>query len=120
MKVSLMEEHEDGSATFSFDMTNDEKEKLIEIGILAGIKKGIEIEKGFRTIELTPEQIDSIVIEDIKRAYRYAINHRLTHPEDIAYYEEFKKALELVLKHYMVKVEAEDWIEKVNDWNNDE
>ena len=120
MKVSLLEEHEDGSATFSFDMTNAEKESLIEIGILAGLNKGVETEKQLRNVELTIDQIDEIVVHEMKRLYEYAINHGLSHPDDIDYYEKFKVALELVLKHFMVRVEAEDWIEKANDWAKDE
>lgn len=119
MNVTLIEEHEDGSATYNFDMSENERTEIIKIGILAGLEKGIEVEKSSRSVQLTPEQIDAIVVEDMKRAYRYAVKPNLTHPEDIAYYKKYKKAIALILKHYMVRAEAEDWIENVDDWSKE-
>lgn len=120
MNVTLIEEHEDGSATYNFDMSDRERTEIIKIGILAGIKKGIEVEKSSRSVQLTPEQIDAIIVEDMKRSYRYAVNPGLTHPEDIAYYKKYKKAVAMILRHYMIKTEAEEWIESVNNWSDDE
>ena len=42
MEVKLIRENSDGSADFSFDMTDKEKEALLCLGILTGIKRGIE------------------------------------------------------------------------------
>lgn len=42
MEVKLLRENEDGSADFSFDLTDKEKEALLCLGILTGIKRGIE------------------------------------------------------------------------------
>jgi hypothetical protein len=42
MEVKLIRENPDGSADFSFDMTDKEKEALLCLGILTGIKRGIE------------------------------------------------------------------------------
>ena len=45
MEVSNTVEHEDGSATISFDLTDEEKTVLLQLGILTAIKRGIEAEK---------------------------------------------------------------------------
>ena len=42
MEVKLIRENPDGSADFSFDMSTEEKEALLCLGILTGIKRGIE------------------------------------------------------------------------------
>jgi hypothetical protein len=42
MNVILLKEHEDGSATYSFDMTLEERETLLSLGIITALKKGIE------------------------------------------------------------------------------
>lgn len=42
MEVKLIRENPDGSADFSFDLSDQEKEALLCLGILTGIKRGIE------------------------------------------------------------------------------
>ena len=42
MKVELLTEHEDGSATFMMDMTDQEKTVLLCLGIVAGLEKAIK------------------------------------------------------------------------------
>jgi hypothetical protein len=42
MNVILLKEHEDGSATYSFDMTIEERETLLSLGILTALKNGLE------------------------------------------------------------------------------
>ena len=42
MKVELIKEHEDGSATFMMDMTDQEKTVLLCLGIVAGLEKAIK------------------------------------------------------------------------------
>jgi hypothetical protein len=39
--VNLIKEHEDGSATFQFDLTNEEAKALLTFGILEAIKAGL-------------------------------------------------------------------------------
>jgi hypothetical protein len=41
MNILLLKEHEDGSATYSFDMTIEERELLINFAIITAIKNGI-------------------------------------------------------------------------------
>lgn len=42
MEVKLIRENPDGSADFSFDLSDQEKEALLCLGIMTGIKNGIE------------------------------------------------------------------------------
>ena len=42
MNVELIKENEDGSATYSFDMTDEERNILLNLGIMTAIKNGLE------------------------------------------------------------------------------
>ena len=43
--VSLLKENADGSAVYSFDLSEDMKEALLRFGIMEAIKAGIEAAK---------------------------------------------------------------------------
>ncbi len=57
MEVKLIRENPDGSADFSFDMTDKEKEALLCLGIITGLKAGIEEGKKY-VAEPAEEQTD--------------------------------------------------------------
>jgi hypothetical protein len=57
VNVELIKEHENGDATYSFELTNDEAKALLSLGILEAIKAGIR-----RGDKLTVEGVD---LEDI-------------------------------------------------------
>jgi len=42
MNVLLLKEHDDGSATYTFDMTLEEHETLLSLGIITALKNGIK------------------------------------------------------------------------------
>jgi hypothetical protein len=42
MELTLVKEHPDGSATYTFDMTDDERLQLLNLGIITALKMGIE------------------------------------------------------------------------------
>ena len=42
MEITLLKENEDGSATYTFDMTDDERLQLLNLGIITALKNGIE------------------------------------------------------------------------------
>ena len=42
MEVNLIKENEDGSANFTFDLTDEERQSLIRWAIIEAIKRGIE------------------------------------------------------------------------------
>jgi hypothetical protein len=41
MNVNLIKEHENGDATYQFDLTADEAQSLLTFGILEAIKAGL-------------------------------------------------------------------------------
>tara|TARA_R110000822_G_scaffold163597_2_gene303868 strand:+ start:2728 stop:2922 length:195 start_codon:yes stop_codon:yes gene_type:complete len=41
VNVNLIKEHENGDATYQFDLTNEEAQSLLTFGILEAIKAGI-------------------------------------------------------------------------------
>jgi hypothetical protein len=41
MDVKLSKEHEDGSATYTFDMNDDERNSLLTLGIITALERGI-------------------------------------------------------------------------------
>ena len=57
MEVKLIRENPDGSADYSFDMTDKEKEALLCLGILTGIKNGIEEGKKYMAGEQADETL---------------------------------------------------------------
>ncbi len=42
MEVNLIRENEDGSADYTFDMTEDERQALMRFAIIESLKRGIE------------------------------------------------------------------------------
>lgn len=41
MKVEFIKDNEDGSVSYSFDLTSEEAESLLRLGILEALKAGI-------------------------------------------------------------------------------
>ena len=41
MQVTLLHENEDGSACYSFDLTEEERNQLLSYGILEALKNGL-------------------------------------------------------------------------------
>jgi hypothetical protein len=57
MEVTLNKEHEDGSATYTFDMSDDERDSLLRLGIITALERGIEASKKYQDdMEYTDEQ----------------------------------------------------------------
>ena len=42
MELKLVKEHEDGSATYTFEMNDEERLALLQLGIITALKQGIE------------------------------------------------------------------------------
>ena len=60
MNVNLIKEHENGDATYRFDLTADEAQSLLTYGILEAIKAGLRMGE-----KLTVEGAD---IEDLSNS----------------------------------------------------
>lgn len=55
MEVKLIRDNPDGSSDYAFDMSDEEKESLLCLGILTALKKGIEEGKQYMTQGPTDE-----------------------------------------------------------------
>ncbi|CAB5222515.1 hypothetical protein UFOVP371_13 [uncultured Caudovirales phage] len=42
MKVEFIKEHEDGSASFSIDMNDEETSAFIRLGLIAALEQGVK------------------------------------------------------------------------------
>lgn len=51
MQVTLIKENSDGSANYSFDLTKDEEQSLIRMGILAALKEAIRLGDELKVVE---------------------------------------------------------------------
>ena len=45
MEITKTIDHADGSATLTFEMSEEEKTELLQLGIYTAIKRGIAVEK---------------------------------------------------------------------------
>jgi hypothetical protein len=59
MEVSLRKEHEDGSATYTFDMNDSERHALLRLGIITALERGIEEAKKYHDDEEYPEDVET-------------------------------------------------------------
>jgi hypothetical protein len=51
MQVTLIKENSDGSANYSFDLTKEEEESLIRIGILSALKEAMRLGDELKVVE---------------------------------------------------------------------
>jgi len=51
MQVTLIKENSDGSANYSFDLTKEEEQSLIRIGILSTLKEAIRLGDELKVVE---------------------------------------------------------------------
>lgn len=51
MQVTLIKENDDGSANYSFDLTKEEEQSLIRMGILAALKDAIRLGDELKVVE---------------------------------------------------------------------
>ena len=55
MEVTLIKENPDGSATYLFDMSDEERLTLLHLGIVTALKNGIEEGKKFNDDTISSE-----------------------------------------------------------------
>lgn len=60
MDVLLVKEHEDGSATYTFDMTDQERDSLMRFAIIEALKKGIKEGNKYTPSESEDESNDGL------------------------------------------------------------
>lgn len=118
--VNKIKENNDGSATYTFDFTEEEQLALFRAGVIQAIKAGVKEAKQYdpekesktytRSVELTWDQIDSIVVEELQAAYR----HNMTPDTDeggqeLEVDENLLTALSTVLEYFMPAHEYNEW-----------
>lgn len=60
MDILLVKEHEDGSATYTFNMTDQERDSLMRFAIIEALKKGIEEGNKYTPPESEDESNDGL------------------------------------------------------------
>ena len=60
MNVELVKEYEDGSATYTFDMSDEERDSLMRFAIIEALKKGIEEGMKYTPLESEDESNDGL------------------------------------------------------------
>jgi hypothetical protein len=60
MNVELVKEYEDGSATYTFDMSDEERDSLMRFAIIEALKKGIEEGNKYTPPESEDESNDGL------------------------------------------------------------
>jgi len=63
MEVKLIKENADGSADYTFDMTEEERQALMRFAIIEGLKRGIEEGKRL-AVKSDDSQLDLFEGED--------------------------------------------------------
>lgn len=66
-------------------------------------------------VELSIETVDGIVVDFLKEEYKglkHNINDKKLHPEDLKIYKKTRKAIARLLKFYMIRDEAKQFIEE--------
>lgn len=66
-------------------------------------------------VELSLETLDGIVVDFLKEEYKTLkinLEDEYTHPEDLKVYKKTRKAIATLLKFYMIRDEAKQFIEE--------
>jgi HEAT repeat protein len=116
VEMTQFKENPDGSATVTFDFDEEEKEALFRAGVIDAIKAGIKNAEPYnpqkttkfdnRTIELTWDQIDSIVVSELKESY---LRTKAAVDNEIDDDRELLQSLDRVLSHFMAPSEYDEW-----------
>lgn len=85
-EVLDFKENPDGSATVTFDFTDDEIQSFFRAGVLEAIKRGIEQAEALNpngphrnhTFEMTWSQIDTIMVKELQDIYERNLNESQT------------------------------------------
>ena len=57
MKVEMVKEHEDGSATFIFDMTDEEKESIVVFGLRRALEEAVARGEEWHDKDVLPKPV---------------------------------------------------------------
>ena len=116
-EVVEYKENPDGSATISFDFTEEETQAFFRAGVLEALKRGIEQAESLNpsgvhrnhTFELTYSQIDSIMVKELQDIYERNLNET----------DGVREAAVKLLNYIMIPSEWDKWKnEKGIDYND--
>ena len=100
---------QDDCGLFGDDIEEDEDDFYGHLGYFP------EPEKTSNVITVVQEQIDALVIDELKGWYEDSLNHwNSRHPEDIAQSNEVKAACETLLKYAMFDYDFATYMNKLN------
>jgi hypothetical protein len=129
MKIDfqVVKENEDGSADCLLDMDKDAVQVLINFGFVTMLSKAIEEGKLYtpayldkekkdnKLVSMNDDQINDIVVDSLKETFESQFNSIFVHKEDVVYQHKIKEACKLLLNHYMIPSEAEQYIDGIEE-----
>jgi len=134
MKIELNQyrENEDGSADFHVDMDKESTHSLINFALVTLLAKAAkegtlyspdfyeaeeqekEEKKDDRVwVPLEPEQMDAIIVDELKNCLIRSYTNNLFFQEDVDNNIHVRNACKTLLNHYMIPSEADDYLDKV-------
>jgi len=134
MKIELNQyrENEDGSADFHVDMDKESTHSLINFALVTMLSKAVEEGKLYSPdfyeaeeqekeekkddrvwVPLEPEQMDAIIVDELKNCLIRSYTNNLFFQEDVDNNIHVRNACKTLLNHYMIPSEADDYLDKV-------
>jgi hypothetical protein len=134
MKIVLNQyrENEDGSADFHVDMDKESTHSLINFALVTMLSKAVEEGKLYSPdfyeaeeqekeekkddrvwVPLEPEQMDAIIVDELKNCLIRSYTNNLFFQEDVDNNIHVRNACKTLLNHYMIPSEADDYLDKV-------
>jgi hypothetical protein len=118
VEMKEFKENPDGSATVSFDFSQDEVLAFYRMGVIQSMKNGLKEAEEYhpehsrkfssKSFKMTWDQLDVVVTDELKDCYE---NQMKQEPEHRDY--ELIHALDTVLKYYLDKDDYFDWMESL-------
>lgn len=134
MKIELNQyrENADGSADFHVDMDKESTHSLINFALVTMLSKAAEEGKRYSPdfyeveeqekeekkddrvwVPLEPEQMDAIIVDELKNCLIRSYTNNLFFQEDVDNNIHVRNACKTLLNHYMIPREADDYLDKV-------
>jgi len=131
MKIVLNQyrENEDGSADFHVDMDKESTHSLINFALVTMLSKAVEEGKLYSPdfyeaeeqekeekkddrvwVPLEPEQMDAIIVDELKNCLIRSYTNNLFFQEDVDNNIHVRNACKTLLNHYMIPSEADEYI----------
>jgi hypothetical protein len=108
--VVKVEERTDGSATVEFDFTPEEVNALFRAGVIEALQRGIDSARQYdptipprkQTFTLVDEQLDDIIVEELKRVYT----------DNVDQTPKFADAAKTLLSYFLSSSDFNRWVDE--------